>query len=97
MCQALDTESARPALAGEGGRQTQRDEGSGAGGAWERPKLSLEGPDNREWTSQSSQTETETQLKTPELTHFPSALKTTQLPRPNNWKLLETVLGCLIC
>ena len=65
--------------------QTQRDEGLGAGGAWERPKLSLQGPNSREWTSPSSQTETETQLKTPELTHFSSVLKTTQVPRPNNW------------
>ena len=57
------------------------------GGAWERPKLSLQGPNSREWTSPSSQTETETetQLKTPELTHFSSVLKTTQVPRPNNW------------
>jgi len=43
MCPALDTESVRPGLAGEGGMRTQRDEDLGAGGACERPKLSLAG------------------------------------------------------
>ena len=43
MGPALDTESVRPGLAGEEGMQTQRDEGLGAGGACERPKLSLAG------------------------------------------------------